>query len=229
MVVSGVNRIIVAAHAQRASLQSCRARAPARCIEGDGVSPNNKGIRLRWLNGTPRPASACRSNSSCPIRAGRSAYPAVARRRNPFRPVNTEYRQSLTRQIAAIRDTTLPQMKEVGVAPVRVKLLTKAAAKSHRPESLFSDKTCPSSAPVGWASCSLRQLPRASGALRPTSLRTVPLLLALQPAFSSFQKSPAYSKNRPPEAYQYKNDPQKPEAFVHVLTIVHAAWTIGHR
>lgn len=61
----------------------------------------------------------------------------------PFRPVNAEYRRSLTRQIAAIRETTLPQMKEVGAAPVRVKLLTKAAAKSHRPETLFSATTCP--------------------------------------------------------------------------------------
>jgi serine protease AprX len=61
----------------------------------------------------------------------------------PFRPVNTEYRESLARQIAAIRDTTLPQMKEAGAAPVRVRLLAKAAAKSHRPEMLFSAKTCP--------------------------------------------------------------------------------------
>jgi len=64
-------------------------------------------------------------------------------RPTPFRAVTPAYRSSLKRQVDAIRDTTLPQMKEVRAAPVRVKVLTKAAAKSHRPEELFSDKTCP--------------------------------------------------------------------------------------
>ncbi len=31
----------------------------------------------------------------------------------------------------------------IGMIPVRVNLISKAVAKSHRPESLFTDKTCP--------------------------------------------------------------------------------------
>lgn len=61
----------------------------------------------------------------------------------PFRPVDTTYRISLSKQVSAIRDAVLPQMKQTGTAPVRVKLLTKAAAKTHRPESLFTTDTCP--------------------------------------------------------------------------------------
>jgi serine protease AprX len=37
----------------------------------------------------------------------------------------------------------VPQIRRVGAAPVRVKLLSKAAAKSHRPENLFSPQSCP--------------------------------------------------------------------------------------
>lgn len=61
----------------------------------------------------------------------------------PFRPVTAAYRKSLSNQVSAIRDAVIPQIKQTGAAPVRVKLLTKAAAKSHRPESLFSSATCP--------------------------------------------------------------------------------------
>lgn len=63
--------------------------------------------------------------------------------RPPFREVDTEYRQSLATQITAIRTALEPQMTVTRIAPVRVKILTQAAAKSHRPERLFSDKTCP--------------------------------------------------------------------------------------
>jgi hypothetical protein len=45
--------------------------------------------------------------------------------------------------VSAIRQAVLPQVDRTGAAPVRVKLLSKAAAKSHRPEELFSDDTCP--------------------------------------------------------------------------------------
>lgn len=61
----------------------------------------------------------------------------------PFRPVDQKYRDSLSSQVAAIRSAVVPQIKMVGAAPVRVKLLSKAAAKSHRPEHLFSAQTCP--------------------------------------------------------------------------------------
>lgn len=60
----------------------------------------------------------------------------------PFRPVDAAYRKSLTTQISAIQNAITPQIKH-GLMPVRIKLLRKAAAKSHRPESVFSEATCP--------------------------------------------------------------------------------------
>ena len=44
---------------------------------------------------------------------------------------------------SAIRAAIVPQMRTAGAAPVRVKLVSKAAAKSHRPEHLFSAQSCP--------------------------------------------------------------------------------------
>lgn len=61
----------------------------------------------------------------------------------PFRTVDAAYRQRLSNEVSAIRDALMPQMKQTGAAPVRVKLLTKATAKSHRPEKLFSAETSP--------------------------------------------------------------------------------------
>ena len=60
-----------------------------------------------------------------------------------FRPVTEDYRQSLARQVSAIREAVTPAMERVGSAPLRVKLLPTAFAKSHRPETLFSASTCP--------------------------------------------------------------------------------------
>jgi serine protease AprX len=61
----------------------------------------------------------------------------------PFRPVDQKYRASLSSQVAAIRNAIVPQIKTAGAAPVRVKLVSQAAAKSHRPEHLFSAQSCP--------------------------------------------------------------------------------------
>ena len=61
----------------------------------------------------------------------------------PFRVVDTDYRKSLSNQVAAIENALLPQMKHTPAVPVRVKLITRAAAKSHRPERLFCADTCP--------------------------------------------------------------------------------------
>lgn len=61
----------------------------------------------------------------------------------PFRKVDAKYRARLTAQISAIRAAIVPQVRTAGAAPVRVKLLSKAAAKSHRPENLFSSYSCP--------------------------------------------------------------------------------------
>lgn len=61
----------------------------------------------------------------------------------PFRPVDKKYRASLSSQVSAIRTAIEPQIETAGAAPVRVKLVPKAAAKSHRPENLFSAQSCP--------------------------------------------------------------------------------------
>ncbi len=61
----------------------------------------------------------------------------------PFRPVDSAYRQRLSNQVSAIRGALFPQSQRAGAAPVRVKLLPKAVAKSHRPEQLFSSRSCP--------------------------------------------------------------------------------------
>lgn len=61
----------------------------------------------------------------------------------PFREVDAQYRKSLSNQVSAIREAIAPQLAVTRAAPVRVKVLAKAAAKSHRPETLFSEDTCP--------------------------------------------------------------------------------------
>lgn len=61
----------------------------------------------------------------------------------PFREVDTAYRKRLSSQVAAIQKSIVPQIREGGAAPVRVKIISKAAAKSHRPEKLFSSQSCP--------------------------------------------------------------------------------------
>jgi serine protease AprX len=61
----------------------------------------------------------------------------------PFRQVDASYRSSLSHQVSAIREALIPQLERMPSVPVRVKLLTKAVAKSHRPEQLFSHDTCP--------------------------------------------------------------------------------------
>src|SRR6185437_1715322 len=71
-----------------------------------------------------------------PVRGGRTPP-------RPFRTVDTEYRTRLSNQLSALRDVVVPQSRQTGGAPARVKLLSKAAAKSHRPEHLFSPDSCP--------------------------------------------------------------------------------------
>jgi hypothetical protein len=61
----------------------------------------------------------------------------------PFREVTPEYRQSLEKQVSAIQAAISSQIENTGIAPLRVKVIPKAAAKSHRPDHLFSEKTCP--------------------------------------------------------------------------------------
>ena len=61
----------------------------------------------------------------------------------PFRSVTAAFRGTLSNQVRAIERTIRPLTRRAGGAPVRVRLLPKAFAKSHRPEHLFSDQTCP--------------------------------------------------------------------------------------
>jgi serine protease AprX len=61
----------------------------------------------------------------------------------PFRTVDGEYRKRLSNQVGAAREAILPQLGVAKAVPVRVKIMAKAAAKSHRPEKLFSDQSCP--------------------------------------------------------------------------------------
>lgn len=61
----------------------------------------------------------------------------------PFRTVDDAFRNSLSVQITAAQKAVSPHIKEIGATPVRVKLIAKASAKSHRPESIFSEQTCP--------------------------------------------------------------------------------------
>ncbi|MBI3568139.1 MAG: S8 family peptidase [Gemmatimonadetes bacterium] len=61
----------------------------------------------------------------------------------PFREVTPELRASLGTQVRAIETALLPQIERAGAAAVRVQLLSRALAKSHRPERLFCERTCP--------------------------------------------------------------------------------------
>ena len=61
----------------------------------------------------------------------------------PFREVDAKFRMSLSNQVSAIQRGLQAPLEEVGVAPVRVKLIPRAYAKSHRPRELFSENTCP--------------------------------------------------------------------------------------
>ena len=61
----------------------------------------------------------------------------------PFRPVDREFRLRLGNQVAALRRAIVPLARKTGRAPMRVKLHPRALAKSHRPEMLFSEETCP--------------------------------------------------------------------------------------
>ncbi|GMU68262.1 MAG: hypothetical protein AMXMBFR37_05950 [Steroidobacteraceae bacterium] len=61
----------------------------------------------------------------------------------PFRTVDAAYRRGLVQQVSNVKNTVAGDIKKTGVVPVRVKLIAKAAAKSHRPDNLFSHETCP--------------------------------------------------------------------------------------
>lgn len=61
----------------------------------------------------------------------------------PFCTVDAGYRQGLINQLSAVRNAIFPELSKTRAAPIRVQLRKAALAKSHRPEELFSDNTCP--------------------------------------------------------------------------------------
>ena len=63
--------------------------------------------------------------------------------REPFCPVDTEFRARLGRQVDALRKAITPVASRIGGVPARVRLHPSATAKSHRPGTLFSSRTCP--------------------------------------------------------------------------------------
>jgi serine protease AprX len=71
------------------------------------------------------------------------AVPAGGSPPKCFRDVNREYRERLVNQVSAIRKAVAPNISRTGAAPARVKLIAKALAKSHRPERVFSQESCP--------------------------------------------------------------------------------------
>ena len=61
----------------------------------------------------------------------------------PFRSVTPAYRESLHAQVSAIQRAVTPAIaNRVGGMPLRVKVISNAIAKSHRPDRLFSKNTC---------------------------------------------------------------------------------------
>lgn len=69
--------------------------------------------------------------------------PASGGKPVPFREVDAKFRSSLARQVSAARDALGLQLRRVGCVPLRVQVLPKAVAKSHRPKKLFDDAGCP--------------------------------------------------------------------------------------
>ncbi len=69
--------------------------------------------------------------------------PAGASAPRPFRTVDATFRKSLSTRVRTLQHAIESSARSVGAVPVLVKLLSVASAKSHRPETLFSSKTCP--------------------------------------------------------------------------------------
>ncbi|MCC6653488.1 MAG: S8 family peptidase [Candidatus Eisenbacteria bacterium] len=77
-----------------------------------------------------------------PTQGNERVVPGGGPRATPFREVTPEYRSRLRHQVDAIKAVAAATPSGLGV-PMRVKLLEKSVAKSHRPHHLFSASTCP--------------------------------------------------------------------------------------
>lgn len=63
--------------------------------------------------------------------------------KTPFKSITPALRQSLATQLVAAQAEVEPLMDVTGVMPLKVLLIDKALAKSHVPDALFSEQTCP--------------------------------------------------------------------------------------
>lgn len=61
----------------------------------------------------------------------------------PFRNVDDDFRAGLRRQLNSTRSALVGAFRTLPAVPARVTILKRAIAKSHRPEHLFSEATCP--------------------------------------------------------------------------------------
>ncbi len=78
-----------------------------------------------------------------PSQGKERGVPGGGSKAEPFRTVDREFRLRLGTQVAALQRAIVPLSRTTGSAPVRVQLHKRALAKSHRPETLFSENTCP--------------------------------------------------------------------------------------
>lgn len=62
---------------------------------------------------------------------------------DPFTPVTPDVRASFATRVNAISAALAPALDSLGVAPVRVQLVSQAYAKTHRPKRLLSENSCP--------------------------------------------------------------------------------------
>lgn len=70
--------------------------------------------------------------------------PAGGKRPEPFRKITSSYIASLRTQVAEIEKSVRQIHKDSSLpVPIRVTVLAKAVAKSHRPRQIFSERTCP--------------------------------------------------------------------------------------
>ncbi len=137
-----------------------------------------------------------------PNQGDRRSVPSGRSPPKPFRDVDDEFRASLAEQVMAIRRGLARSLTTVGVAPLRVKLIPRAYAKSHRPRALFSNRTCPIVGAGQLGELFVKATHDGLSRLQETieanetqymvkQLSTVQLIEAVTPAFRRKRKSPA--------------------------------------
>jgi len=98
--------------------------------------------------------------------------------KKPFRDVTRAYRNGLLNQVNAVEQALSASLKSLRAAPVRVTVIAKASAKSHRPDNLFSDKTCPIIGAGALGELFVKVTPDGLTALKSIMTRIIPWLLS---------------------------------------------------